>query len=324
MSNYRTAGPASIITAAVAAIAMIAATALLLPNLTPDGDYGICLPSPNQWTLPYSGVVVNAVFVVVAVLSAFMINQRYSFVKGAEGILPTSMAVILASNPVNTSYFGTPVIMLLVNLACLDIMMKSYRSPNATMPMFAVATFLSLGSMTQYAFIPMMLVYPVMALMTKVLRGRETIAYLMGIAAPYWVMLGLGVINFSNFRMPQFLAIVPQYGSGYMLFIFLSLGTLALIGLMMTLHNAMLIYSGNMRVRTFNNMINLLGIACVIFMLADFDNFQAYASTFCFAVSVQISNFFAIRHIPGSHLWFWSLLSIFIIYYLLMIVDVSA
>lgn len=323
MNSYRTAGPASIITSAVAAIAMIAATALLLPNLAPESDFGICLPSPNRWEIPYAEIPINAIFVLISVTTAFLINRRYSFVKGTEGILPTSMAILLASNPVNTSYLGTPVMMLLVNLLCLDIMMKAYRTPNATMPMFAVATYLSLGSMVQYSFLPMMIVYPIMALMTKILRLKETIAYIMGLIAPYWVLFGFGIISPEDCRIPQFLSIMPEYGSGYMLFIFISLAILALTGIMMTLHNAMLIYSGNLRVRTFNNMITLLGIACVTCMLVDFDNFQAYTSTFCFTAAVQISNFFAIRRIPKSYIWFWSLMFLFIALYILMLVDVT-
>lgn len=323
MNSYRTAGSASIIISAVAAIAMIAATALLLPNLAPEGDYGICLPSPNLWEIPCAGIPLNAILMMIAVGAAIIINRRYSFVKGTDGILPTSMAILLATNPINTSYFGTPILMLLVNLVCLNIMMKSYRTPNATMQMFSVATYLSLGSMVQYSFLPMMIIYPIMALMTKTLRLKEAIAYIMGLIAPYWVLIGFGIISPEECRIPHFLSIIPEYGSGYILFIFISLGMLAMTGLMMTLNNAMLIYSGNLKVRTFNNMITLLGVVCVACMLIDFENFQAYTSTFCFTTAVQISNFFAIRRIPKSRIWFWSLMSLFIALYILMLVDAT-
>lgn len=160
-----------------------------------------------------------------------------------------------------------------------------------------------------------------MAIMSKVLRLKEIVAYLMGLVAPYWVALGFGIISFSDFRMPQFLMNIPNADGNYLLMVFISLCTLALVGLMMTLNNAMLIYAGNMKVRTYNNMINLLGFSCGIFMLADFDNFGAYASSFCFAVSVQISNFFAMRRIPQSPIWFWGLLSLFIALFLFMLIE---
>lgn len=319
--NYFTAGPGSMIIGAVAAIIMIAATVFLMPSLSPTGEFGLCLTLPSNPFPHIVGCGINTLLIAVAIFLAFLFNKKHSFVRSTEAVLPTAMAVILASNPVNTSYLGTPVVMLIVNLICLDIMMKAYNAENATTSMFAVATYLSVGSMVQYAFLPLILVYPIMAIMIKVLRIKEIVAYLMGLIAPYWVALGFGLISFSDFRMPNFLENLPYADGNYLLMVFISLCTLALVGVIMSLNNAMLIYAGNMRVRTFNNMINLLGFACGIFMIADFDNFGAYASSFCFAVSVQISNFFAMRRIPQSPIWFWGLLSLFMALFLFMLIE---
>ncbi len=231
------------------------------------------------------------------------------------------MAVILASNPVNTSYLGTQVVMLIVNLMCLDILMKAYGSENATNSMFAIATYLSVGSMVQYAFLTLMIIYPIMAIMSKVFRIKEIVAYLMGIIAPYWVAFGFGLISFSDIRIPQFLVDIPNADGNYLILVFISLCTLALVGVVMTINNAMVINAGNMKVRTFNNMINLLGFTCGVCMLIDFDNFGAYAPSFCFAVTVQISNFFAMRRVPQSPIWFWGLLSLFIALFLFMLIE---
>lgn len=302
---------------------MIAATALLLPPLHSAAEFGFCFTFPTRLVSPLNGVAINFLMIAAAVTAAFFLNKKYSFVKGADGALPVAMTILLASNPANTSVFGSPVIMLLVNLVCLDILMKSYCSPNASTDMFAIATYLSLGSMVEYGFLPLVLVYPAMAIMTKVLRMREFLAYLLGLVAPYWVALGFGIVTPYDFRLPEFLTVLPSSDGGYLLFVYISLGVMVLVGLMTTLNNAMGLYAGNLRVRTFNNIINLLGIVCAICMVADFSNFEAYSSTFCFAVSVQISNFFAMRHIPRSGVWFWSLLSVFIALFLMMLVESS-
>ena len=319
--NYFTAGPGSMIVGAVAAIIMITATAFLMPSLSPAEEFGLCFTLPTNPLPHLIECGINTLLIASSVLLAFLFNKKHSFVRSTEAVLPTAMAVILASNPVNTSYLGAPVVMLIANLICLDIMMKAYNSENATTSMFAVATYLSVGSMVQYAFLPLILVYPIMAIMIKVLRLKEIVAYLMGLVAPYWVGLGFGLISFSDFRMPHFLANLPNADENYLLMVFISLCTLALVGLMMMLNNAMLIYAGNMRVRTFNNLINLLGFSCGLFMIVDFDNFEAYASSFCFAVSVQISNFFAMRRIPQSPIWFWGLLSLFMALFLFMLIE---
>lgn len=321
-NNDYTAGSGSMVLGSVAAAIMIAATAFLMPSLSPEKEFGICLSFPNDLIPPLVECGVNAILIVAAVILAFVFNKKHSFVKSTEALLPTAMIVLLASNPVNTSYLGTPIIMLIVNLVCLDIMMKAYNSENATTSMFAVATYLSLGSMVQYAFLPLMIiVYPMMAIIDKIFRWKEIVAYFMGLVAPYWVALGLGLVSFSDFRFPQFLANPPNADGNYLLMVFISLGTLALVELMMSLNNAMLIYAGNMKFRRFNNMINLLGFSCALLMIADFDNFGAYASTFCFAGAVQISNFFAMRRIPQSPIWFWGLLSLFMAYFVFMFIE---
>lgn len=319
--NYFTAGPGSMIVGAVAAIMMIAATVFLMPSLSPNAELGLCITLPAQPFPHLIGCGINTILIALAIFLAFIFNKKHSFVRSTEAVLPTAMAVILTSNPVNTSYLGTPIVMLIVNLVCLDIMMKAYNAENATTSMFAVATYLSVGSMVQYAFLALFFVYPIIALMTKVLRLKEFVAYLMGLIAPYWVALGFGLISFSDFRMPHFLANLPNADGNYLLMIFISLCTLALVGLMMMLNNAMLIYAGNMKVRTFNNMINLLGFSCGLLMIVDFDNFGAYVSSFCFAVSVQISNFFAMRRIPQSPIWFWGLLSLFMALFIFMLIE---
>ncbi|MBD5278785.1 MAG: hypothetical protein HDS32_06060 [Bacteroides sp.] len=321
VTHFTTAGSGSVVIATVAAIAMIAATAMLMPSLRPEAEFGICFPFPSNWCPQDLQILINSLLIGCAVVMAFFMNKKHSFVRSTESILPVAMTVILASNPVNTSYLGTPVFMLIVNLMCLDIMMKSYHSENATTSMFAVATYLSIGSMLQYSFIPLLLVYPVMGIMIKAFRFKELTAYLMGIVAPYWVAFGFGMISLSDFNMPRFLVNMPATDGDYLLFVFISLATLGLVGLMTTLNNAMLTYSGSMRVRSINTMINFLGLACFICMIVDFDNFGAYASTFCFTSSVQISNFFAMRHIPYSDVWFWSLLSVFLLYFIMMIIS---
>lgn len=321
IDNFNTAGPGSMVASLVAAVIMIAATALFLPSLRPEAEFGIChsfpiLPLPREIEIG-----INMLLIALVLVLAVTYNKKHSFVRSTEALLPATLAVILASNPVNTSYAGTPLVMLTVNLICLDIMMRAYNSQNATTSLFAVATWLSLGSMLQYAFLALIIIYPIMGFMIKVMRVKECVAYLMGLIAPYWVALGFGLISFSDFRLPQFLVNIPTTDGNFLLLIFISLGTLSLVGLVMMLNNAMLIYAGNMRVRTFNNMINLLGFTCAICMLADFDNFGAYAASFCFAVSVQISNFFAMRKIDHSSVWFWSLLSLFMAFFIFMLIE---
>lgn len=300
---------------------MMAATFLFMPPVSPVADFGICASFPQDWWSEQGACLVNTCLIAAAVAGAFFLNKRFSFVRRSEALLPASMAVILAANPINISGWGSPLLMLLINLVCLDQMMKSYHSFNATAPMFGVASWLSLGSMMEYGFLPLVAVYPLIGVMMKSFRLKEAIAYMMGLAAPYWVALGFGLVKFSDFRLPDLHMGAPEADGGLMLWIYTSLGILALLSLIAMLNNAMLIYAGNMRVRTCNNAINLLGAACFACMVADSDNFGVYVPTFCFTSAVQIANFFAMRKIPHSLSWLWSVLSLFILCFLIMLLS---
>lgn len=321
-SHDITAGPGSMVSAIVASIIMIAATALLLPVYRSDDEFGICFTIPWDIIPSWLDVAINTLLIALAVVLAFLFNKKHSFVRSTEPILPVTLAILLTSNPLVTSYAGIPMLMLIVNLICLDILMRCYAVQNATTSMFAIATYLSVGSMIEYAFLPFMLVYPVMGIMCKVMRVKEWVAYLMGLVAPYWVVLGFGLITVSDFQLPQYpMQVSLGFGGEHMIFIYISLCTLVLTGMLMTVNNSILIYAGNMRIRTFINMVNLLGIVCVACMILDFDNFGAYVASFCFAASVQIANFFAMRRIEQSSIWFWCLLSVFIAFFGFMIIE---
>lgn len=319
MNNERTAGTATLILSILAAIAMIAVTAVSLPSVRPAGDLGICLPSPNIWPRFPFDIAANAVILGACIFGAMLINKTHGFIRTTDPMMPSAMAVIIASNPLLTTYLGTPTLMLAANIICLGILMGAYRVRNATHQLFAVATFLSLGSMVQYAFLPFVFIYPVLAMMIKAFRFKECMAYIMGLIAPYWVGLAFGLISPSDFSLPQFQLTLPDIGDGEDVFLMLlSLGTVAIIALLTSVNNAMLLFAGNNRIRIFNNMINTVGVLCFVCMVFDFTNVAAYASTFCFTASVQIANFFAIHRIPKSRMWFWIVLSVFIIYFLII------
>ncbi len=319
MKQYNTAGPRAMMVTVVMAIIMISATTFILPPIQPNSEFGTCLPFSTDWIPRFYRIPLNTLLIAIAIAWAFILNKRYSFVKGAEMMLPVSLCVLITSNPANTSCFNSSVAMLIVNLICLGNLMKSYHARNATTEMFAIATYLSLGSMVEYAFLPFLIVYPVMAIVIKAFRIKEFLAYLMGILAPYWVALGFGFITIYDFRLPEFMTMHPVEGGDYMILVYIGLGLMALISFIMSAQNALRFYSGNIQFRSFNNLINILGVVSTVCMVLDFDNFEAYCSSFCFTSAVAISNFFAIRHIPHSRGWFWSLLSLFLILFIIML-----
>ena len=270
-----------------------------------EGNMGICLPSPNLWPIPplWSWIANLSLMLIIGVTVHF-VNKSYSIVQTTDTVLPAAFLVFCASNPWLSGLLNTSMIMAIINVLAIIMMFECYRARNATQQIFIVATMLSVGSMFQYAFIFMIPAYLIIALMMKCLRFKEFIAFLLGLAAPYWVGIGLGLIPLSSFSTPTLTNLFDGFTSTSDLLIgLLNIGITAIIAILMTLNNAVKLYAGNTRRRLYNNSISLLGLVCIICMSIDFNNLTAYVATFYLTAAVQLANTYALWNIPKGSLW---------------------
>ena len=213
-------GREGMLLATLVALAMFAVAFFVDTPNTLAGNMGICLPSPNMWGLsPLWGWITNLIFMTVLTVTLFLVNKEFSFVQGSDTVL-TGMFIIMASS--NTWISGTlssTLLLALANLICLLVLFGCYRKRNSAQELFVIATILSLGSMIQYAFIFMMPAYLIGAMLLKCFNFKGFIAFLMGIVAPYWVGVGLGIIPLGWFTMPTFTNLFDGYATKSGLFI---------------------------------------------------------------------------------------------------------
>ena len=122
----------------------------------------------------------------------------------------------------------------------------------------------------------------------KAFRVKETIAALMGLAAPYWALLGLGIIDPAQLQLLTFTNLFHSFAppAGLLGLLILTGGTI-LIGTMSGLSNAFHGEWGNSRNLAFNKFINLLGFASAMFAIIDNNNMLAYCATINLCMAIQ-------------------------------------
>lgn len=315
-------GKGGIFLATAGAVAMSAIVFLLGSSQPLSGDLGTCLPSPNNWDLiPLASWVINITLLLGTAAGLHIANKNYSFIPGADPILPGLFMLMTASIPWVCGLLTSSTILCSVLLIALCVLFSAFRQSNATQEIFMVATLMSLGSMIQYAFLFMTLPLIVIALMFKCFRIREALALLLGLFAPYWVGLGLGLISPENLTIPQFSNLFSGYAPKGVLFTgLINLAITGIITLILSLYNSVKLYAGNSRRRLFNMSFNVLGLACVACMVFDFNNLTAYLATFYMTAAVQFAGFFALWNIRRP--WVWTLI-ICSIYLTLFIVSIA-
>ncbi len=271
-------------------------------------NFGIAVDSPDMWNFtPVWSEILNVCGLGLCALVLFFINKNFSLIKtgqplGASFFLPLCFGNLI----VGGHWSATPVVTLLILIiyACL---FNAYKARNATRSMFTVATCLSIGSMFEYAFIPLGLAAFAASFIMEAMRPKEFLAMGLGLIAPYWVAIGFGLINPLELRLPHPVTI---FAGNLTPDIFLTItvaGVMALCAVILSLYNGLILYAGNTRVRRSILVMNTFGVISAACMLLDVYNTAAYIGVFNIWVAMQLANLFALRDLRRAGLLYWLL-----------------
>ncbi len=306
----------------VIAVAMSAIAYSIGTTLPAAGLNGICLPSPDQWGLGATeSWLINLALLLGCTATLYFLNKVYSVVPGSSTILPPIFLLMSASIPWVGGMLTSSLILAPVAIIALAILFSAFGSKNATQELFIVATFLSFGSMIQYAFVFMLVPVVLIAGLLKELRVKEILAMLLGIISPYWIVLGLGLISPEQLSIPSLTNLFAGGIPRETLFAgCLNLASTAVITLIMALYNGIKLYAGNTRRRLFNFAICIMGLFALCGMVVDFNNFTAYIVTFYMAAAFQYADLFALWNIRRAWVWSLILCSVYVAFFTVTII----
>lgn len=268
----------------------------------PQGLSGVCFPTPSEWPLPRLGAVAAnwLIYVVTAIFLVFL-NKQFNFVPGTGHVLPAAFLMLCACCPWLLCSITAATLIALVNVVSLQLLFSATGSRNAAAPMFLVASFLSFGSMVQYAFLLLAPVYLAACATLKILRWRSLTAFLMGLVAPYWIMIGLGVVSPWQLHWPELTSFFTALSGTYdALLLPLSAALVALLFIVLWANNNVRLHAANSRNRAFNRAIVTLGVGAMLLMLLDNSNMPIYLSTLALAAAVQTGITFAAQTVKHA------------------------
>lgn len=305
MNSREAMGGEGMVFAVLASIAMIVTARIIGTPHHFTGDAGLCLRSPNEWILaPVAGWILNIGIIGVSILTLYILDKTYHFIPGPDTVLIGLFAIMVTSNPWLTEMLSSSAIMAFANMLCLLMLFGCYRKQNASQELCVIATILSLGSMIQYGFIFMIPVYLIGSAALKCLRFKSFVAFIMGLVAPYWVGIGLGLLPFDSFKIPHITNLFNGFENQDIIFIeLINIGLTALTGFVLTVGNMVKLYAGNTQRRLNNAVINLLGLVSLICIIIDSTNMVAYLTTLYIVAAIQFANMFALRNIYHSGRW---------------------
>ncbi len=278
---------------------MAAAAFLVVPGSGFAEAPGTCLPPPSEWPLPpWLSWLANLGTLLLSAAGLAVLNRRFSFVAGTDTLLPAAFMVLAASCPCDVQRLSAGSVLAVANVAALSLLFGCSESRNNTQKLFTAASLFSLGSAFQTAFLTFIPAYIAAAITVKAMRAREAFAFLLGLAAPYATLFGLGLADPRAFRIgwfsPVFTAQIPA-GDFAMT---LGVAFTALWTVLAGCSNAFRLLKANGETRRFNSVISIVGIAAIAGCCLDFSGFTSYLPALFMVSATQLANAFALY--PGK------------------------
>ncbi len=293
-------GTAGTVVAGMAAVGMVVATLLCSPPMPEPILQGLCLPAPEQWTLPlWLSRLVNLLLLATSTCGFAALNNRYNFVASRSLYLAATFLLLTASVPADVERLNAGMLLGATLILCLWLLFGCRENGNNTHPLFALASLLSLGAAFSLSFIPFAILFFPCAVILKAVRIKETVAYILGLVAPYWALLGLGLVSPYDFT-PANPFQLPSDISPIVAATAIPAAITALWTILTGISNSIRLLTSNASLRRFNLVITLIGFVATAGCLFNFTLFTDYLPALFIASATQLANIFALRHGNGN------------------------
>lgn len=240
---------------------------------------------------PQLSLGLNVVALLLVAALTMLLNKRYNFVRSVSH-LPASMFLLLqAACPMVCTHFNTGTALCLTAVLAQFILFSTYQQKGQCQQrIYLVFTVLSLGCMFQYAFVMLILAFFIGLLQMRALDLRGLLAMLFGLATPFWIGLGLGLVDPRTAMLPHIEAIWTNLPALLTRLVVVATTVVAALAVVLMAVNAAVIMNWRLQTRVYNGFIMVLCVIDMAMMCVDYRNLLIYLPTLNWCVAVQIAH----------------------------------
>lgn len=276
------------------------------------GDRGLMFPSANEWIASrQTGLWLNLSVSGLIIALMIYINKVFNIPRTITLVYATAFAVMQTASPDVTAQFFSGTVLCLIVSGCMTLMFSTYSDPASLRRVFLVFCLLSTATAIQYAYIFYIPVMAVACAQMRITTIRTILAAFLGIITPWWIMLGFGIVSFSDFHLPHLTSVFAAGSGRETVILIITTGITVLLMITAYMMSILKLMTYNARTRACNGLMALITVVTFIAMCADFTNFLTYIPLLNFCAAFQLSHMLVIRNSPRS----WIFISSFVIVY---------
>lgn len=277
-----------------------------------DENTGVALPSANLWiTSPMADCCAALAASAVTVLIMLMLSKLYNVMRSMTSLYMALFAVMMLATPDLMTQFYSGSVLAVTAPLCLALLFSCYRAPMATRHVFVIFLLLSFFAATQPCFAVYIPVAFLGLAQMRIFNGRSIVAALLGLITPWWIMLGFGIIDPWQIRLPHvssIFAVIDQEDT-YLLLVTTGVTTFAM--LVCYVLNLLKTIAYNARARAVNGAFTVMALATVAAMCIDYRNIVAYVPLLNFSAAMEITHYFATHRAEKSFIAIFILIAVY-------------
>lgn len=243
-------------------------------------------------TISTAANVVCTLFTGVLLL---IINKAFNFIRSVTWMHISVFLMLMAGNPITagTLYSGT---LMCLAVASITLMLfASFQNRRAQRSVFAAFALVSLLAMFQYAYLYLLIAILLGFLLMQAMNLRSFLAMAIGIATPFWVVLGTHLADINDFCLPSYQSLWAELQSAQLHINFISMIALAIITIVVMCANLFQIINYKLQVRAYNGFFVYLTVLTIAMLAIDYRNSFVYLPTLYMCFAIQFAQFFTIN-----------------------------
>ena len=280
------------------------------------GDTGTWLPSADDW-LPAGGtsLVINLVLNVLIAAMLILLNKRFNILRSPSDLFAGLFLILQMSLPsfMGQFYGGT--------LLCFAVLFLTYKlymafnRPYPLQPIFLIFFLLTVGAMSQYAYLFYIPVFMIGCAQMRIFSFRTLLAVVIGIIAPGWILWGFDLISLRDIKLPHFVNVFSAIDSKEMLQLLVTVGVTVIATFVFGVLNLVRVFNYNSKTRAYNGFISIMSFVTIILVLADYTNCATYIPLLNCCAAFQMGHYFAINNYQRSYIAILGIIAVYIALY---------
>lgn len=286
--------------AALLSVAAVVAFCLLASWVYPVSEGAIVA----KWSLSalsadmgvYAAAASTAVAISIALLLGYL-NKAYNLLRGYTMLQNAVFLSMMVATPVLLATFNAGVCVCIAVVLCCMLMYSSYGRTGSQRQVFTVFLLLSACSAFDYAFVVYMPVMWLACMQMRIFSARTILASLMGLATPWIIFFGFGIVEPADVVMPRLVDLTLPAAADLPGITLLSTALFtAMVAVVCWLQNVMKIYSYNVQSRAQLGLISVILLVTMVVMALNLPHAAAFLPTLSMCAALQVAHMFAVIH----------------------------